>query len=56
MSLFIDQSSFGSNYVFHHCRKWHVQATCATNGEGLYEAMELLGTYTKEFKKRQQQY
>lgn len=33
-------------------RKWHVQATCATNGEGLYEAMDILATYTKEFKKQ----
>ncbi|XP_067939262.1 uncharacterized protein [Watersipora subatra] len=34
-------------------RKWHVQATCATNGEGLYESMDILAAYTKEFKKRQ---
>ncbi|XP_067939271.1 uncharacterized protein [Watersipora subatra] len=37
-------------------RKWHVQATCATNGEGLYESMDILAAYTKEFKKRQRSY
>jgi len=38
--------------IFCFIRKWHVQATCATNGEGLYEAMDILATYTKEFKKQ----
>lgn len=31
--------------------KWHVQATCATNGDGLYEGMEAFAALVKEFKK-----
>lgn len=41
-------------FAVSYYRKWHVQGTCATNGEGLFEAMDMLGTYSKEFKKRQQ--
>ena len=29
-------------------RKWHVQAACATNGDGVYEAMDALGRLVKE--------
>jgi len=32
-------------------RKWYVQGTCATNGEGIYEAMSQLSTMVREFKK-----
>ena len=30
-------------------RKWHVQATSAVSGQGVYEAMEELNSLTKEF-------
>ncbi|KAH3858969.1 hypothetical protein DPMN_101614 [Dreissena polymorpha] len=32
-------------------RKWYVQGTCATNGDGIYEGMHQLATMVKEFKK-----
>lgn len=31
-------------------RKWFVQATCAQTGEGLYEGIDELARYVKEFK------
>jgi len=31
-------------------RKWFVQATCAHTGEGLYEGIDELARYVKEFK------
>ena len=31
--------------------KWHVQGTCATNGEGIYESMDALAGLVKDFKK-----
>ncbi|ELU16341.1 hypothetical protein CAPTEDRAFT_101983 [Capitella teleta] len=31
--------------------KWHVQATCATNGEGIYEGMDALARMVKESRK-----
>ena len=30
---------------------WHVQATCATTGEGIYEGLNSLAKMVKEFKK-----
>ena len=30
---------------------WHVQATCATTGEGIYEGLNTLAKMVKEFKK-----
>lgn len=32
-------------------RKWYVQSTCATTGEGIYEGMHQLASMVKEFKK-----
>ena len=32
-------------------RKWHVQGTCASHGEGLYEALEELSVLVKDFKR-----
>ena len=32
-------------------RKWHIQAACATTGEGIFEAMNELSSLVKEFKK-----
>lgn len=32
-------------------QKWHIQGTCATTGEGIYEAMDQLATLVKDFKK-----
>jgi len=32
-------------------RKWYVQGTCATNGDGIYEGMHQLSAMVKEFKK-----
>lgn len=29
-------------------RKWHIQGTCATKGEGLYEGLDWLATTLKE--------
>ena len=34
-----------------HTHPWYIQATCATSGEGLLEAMAELGKMVKEFKK-----
>ena len=31
-------------------RKWYVQAACAVTGDGIYEALETLAGYVKEFK------
>ena len=31
-------------------RKWYVQAACAVTGDGIYEAMETLADYVKDFK------
>jgi ADP-ribosylation factor protein 1 len=31
--------------------KWFIQRTCATSGEGLYEAMEQMGTMVKEYRR-----
>lgn len=33
-------------------RKWHIQAACATKGEGIFEAMKELSSMIKENKKR----
>lgn len=33
-------------------RKWYVQGTCATNGQGIYEGMNQLSSMVREFKKR----
>ena len=33
--------------------QWYVQATCATNGEGLYEGLYQMANYAKAFKKEQ---
>ena len=38
-----------------YCRKWHIQATCATSGDGIHEALELLSAWGMEFKQQQQQ-
>ena len=35
-------------------RDWFVQATCATNGDGLFESMKTMGIYVKAFRKNQQ--
>ncbi|XP_076469873.1 uncharacterized protein LOC143300196 [Babylonia areolata] len=32
-------------------RKWHVQGTCATTGDGVFEGMKELARLVKEFKK-----
>ena len=32
-------------------RKWHIQGTCATTGEGVYEAMQEMARLVKDFKK-----
>ncbi|XP_033735364.1 ADP-ribosylation factor-like [Pecten maximus] len=34
-------------------RKWHIQSSCATTGEGLYEAVTELGRLVKEYKRHQ---
>ena len=31
-------------------RKWYIQAACAVTGDGIYEALETLAGYVKEFK------
>lgn len=33
-------------------RKWHIQAACATHGEGIFEAMKELSSMVKENKKK----
>ncbi|XP_076449448.1 ADP-ribosylation factor 1-like [Babylonia areolata] len=33
-------------------RKWHVQGTCGTSGEGVYEAMQEMARLVKDFKKK----
>ena len=33
-------------------RKWFVQGACATNGDGIYEAMGEMARLVKEFQKR----
>ena len=33
--------------------KWHIQAACASTGEGLYEAMESLSRMVKDHRRRQ---
>ena len=30
-------------------RQWHVQGTCATNGDGLYEGLNAFGKMMNEF-------
>lgn len=32
-------------------RRWHVQAACATTGEGVYEGMHQLASMVKAYKK-----
>ena len=34
-------------------RKWHVQGTCATSGDGVYEAMHEMARLVRDFKKTQ---
>lgn len=31
-------------------RKWYVQAACAVTGDGIYESMDTLAGYVKDFK------
>lgn len=33
-------------------RKWHIQGTCATNADGVYESMEALARLVKEFRQQ----
>jgi ADP-ribosylation factor family len=35
---------------------WHVQAACASRGEGIYEAMESLSTMVKDHRRKQRNY
>ncbi|KAK2192937.1 hypothetical protein NP493_20g08018 [Ridgeia piscesae] len=37
-------------------RKWYVQAACAVTGEGIYESMETLAGYVKDFKSHHNYY
>nr|CDS31046.1 ADP ribosylation factor arf [Hymenolepis microstoma] len=37
-------------HKFPASRKWHVQATCAVNGEGIFEGLDWLGREIKEVK------
>lgn len=34
-----------------HNRKWHIQGTCATSGDGVFEGMKEMARLVKEFKK-----
>ena len=40
----------------HKANPWHVQEACATNGEGIYEAMHRLSDMVKEFEKSTRKY
>ncbi|XP_071791782.1 uncharacterized protein [Asterias amurensis] len=35
---------------------WHIQGTCATNGDGILEAITALGKMVKQFRKEQPRY
>jgi ADP-ribosylation factor protein 1 len=35
---------------------WHVQATCATNGEGVIDAVQMMAKMVKEFRKKRHSY
>jgi hypothetical protein len=35
---------------------WHVQAACASSGEGVYEAMESLSRMVKDYRRKQRNY
>ena len=37
-------------------RKWYVQAACAVTGEGIYESLETLAGYVKDFKSHHHYY
>lgn len=47
--MFVVQYLF-CNVLCH--REWHVQGTTATNGEGVPEAMEMLGIFIRNYKER----
>lgn len=32
------------NFTFFNCFQWYIQATCATQGHGLYEGLDWLST------------
>ena len=40
----------------HKANPWHVQETCAKNGEGIYEAVHKLSDMVKEFEKSSRKY
>lgn len=40
----------------HKANPWHVQESCAKNGEGIYEAMHKLSEMVKEFEKSSRKY
>ncbi|XP_073248922.1 uncharacterized protein [Porites lutea] len=40
----------------HKVNPWHVQETCAKNGEGIYEAVHKLSDMVKEFEKSSRKY
>jgi len=45
-SALVDRLELGRVLCGH---KWHIQATCASTGDGVYEAMESLSRLVKDF-------
>jgi len=53
LSALVDRLELGRVLTGH---KWHIQSTCASTGDGVYEAMDSLSRLVKDFHHGQRRY